>query len=198
MRLRRVLSGLLGLAVLAVGLTMAGEGPLRDAVQRGVELAGNDYLLLAALGGVGLLLAGAMLVSGRSGNLEQTEMPDPERPVDVPTPGDEFDAQIRRTRFKLPVVGRSVRRDVERRLRTAAVDATLYTAGCSRVEAERRVENGSWTDDTAAAAFLSADTAARSPVRHVTPLFDGETLSQRRARRTVAEIATRTRPGGAE
>lgn len=192
---RRTLPAALGVAALAFGLTAAGDGPFAAVVSAGVETLGNDYLFLAALAGAGVPLAAAMLASGRAGNLEQAETPDPERPPVVPAVGEEFDERVHSLRFKLPVVGRSTRRAVRDRLRTAAVEATVRAEGCSRAEAARRVTDGTWTDDRTVAAFLTGESGFSPPHRHLTALADGETLDQRRVRRAVEEIVARSNEG---
>jgi hypothetical protein len=198
MNWRRVVVGTLGVVALAVGVTVAGDGPVSTVVGDVVETLGNDYLLLAAIAGLGVAVAAAMLISGRSTNLDRTTMPDPERPTAAPVPGDDFDDMVGRLRFTLPLVGRSTRRTVRERLRTAATDAVRHSERCSRAEAARRVAAGTWTDDSAASAFLSEGQSYGSVPAHVTAFVDGETLGQRRVRRTVDEIAGRTRTGGSE
>lgn len=197
MRWRRVLLGTLGVASLGLALTVADAGPLAAAARTGVETLGNDYLLVAALGALGTLVGLLMLATGRSGNLVQTTTPDPERPPSVPAAGDDFDRTVRSLRFTLPLVGRSARRTVRERLRAAAVEATAHDAGCSRAEAERRVADGTWTDDDAAAAFLATDGGPSAAVGgRLTALVDGETLGQRRARRAADAVVARARGAG--
>jgi len=196
MRWRRFALGLAGVALLGVALTMASDGPLATVVGVGVDVLGNDYLFVAVIGVVGSLIGLLMLASGRSGKLTQTTTPSPERPPSVPTVGDDFDRTVHGLRFKLPLVGRPTRRAVRGRLRAAAVDVTVRDAGCSRDEAERRVADGTWTDDDAAAAFLATDGGPAVGGR-LAALVDGETLCQRRARRAVDEIVARSRGAGA-
>ncbi|QLG29731.1 hypothetical protein HUG10_19185 (plasmid) [Halorarum halophilum] len=193
MKRRRVVLGAAGVVLLGLALLGSGDGPLADLVDAAVTALGNDYLFLVAIAAGGLVVASAMVVSGRSGNLRQARMPDPERPVAVPTPGAGFDDRIGSVRFGLPVVGDSTRESVRERLRTSAVDVTMRSEGCSREEAERMVADGRWTDDPDAAAFLSGSNPASFPELLGAGLR-GETPSQRRARRTAEEIVARA-PG---
>lgn len=193
MKRRRIVLGAAGVVLLGLALLGSGDGPLADLVDAAVTALGNDYLFLVAIAAGGLVVASAMVVSGRAGNLEQARMPDPERPVAVPTPGAGFDDQVGSVRFGLPVVGESRRESVRERLRASAVDVTMRSAGCSREEAERMVADGRWTDDPDAAAFLSESDPASVPELLQAGLR-GETPSQRRARRTAEEIVARA-PG---
>lgn len=195
MKRRRLLLGTLGVVVLGVGVTVAGDGPLAATIDGVVAALGSDYRLLAAIAAVGVIAAAAMLFSGRTGNLKQRSMPDPEGSVSAPTPGDGFDERVSGLRFALPLVGRSHRQRVRDRLRTAAIEAVRYSDQCSHAVAERRVATGAWTDDPAAVAFLARGSSG-SLTAHATALADGETLEHRRARRAVDEITTLARTGG--
>lgn len=196
MRWRRLLLGVPGVVLLGLALTMAGGGPLTTAVRAGVETLGNDYLFVVVLGVAGCLVAVSMLISGRSGNLAQTDTPNPEQPPTVPAVGEEFDQTVGSVRFALPVVGRSARRRVRERLRTAAIAATMRADGCRRETAERRVDEGTWTDDPAAAAFLS-DGRSGSIGGRLAAWAAGKTRRQRRAKRTVNAVVERFDGAGA-
>lgn len=194
MKPRRIVLGVAGVALLGLAVVGSGDGPPADLVEAAVAALGNDYLFLVAIAAGGLVVAAAMVVSGRAGNLEQARMPDPERPVAVPAPGAEFDDRIGRLRFGLPIVGRSERESVRERLRASAVDVTMRSTGCSSDEAERRVAEGRWTDDPDAAAFLSASDRSVSVPELLGAVLRGETPEQRRARRAAAEVVARA-PG---
>ena len=197
MNARRAALGALGVVALAVAQSATGDGAFAGLVSAAVSALGNDYLFVASVGGASIVVAAAMLYSGRSANLTQATMPDPERPTAVPAAGDGFDERVESLRFALPVVGRRERERVRERLRTAAVEATVRSAGCSRGEAERRVASGAWTDDDDAAAFLSSTDSPASPERRLRLFAAGDTLGRRRVRRTVEEICERTPGGGA-
>ncbi|EFW91241.1 hypothetical protein ZOD2009_15476 [Haladaptatus paucihalophilus DX253] len=189
MKGRRVTLGLAG--TVALVLAVAG-GANAVPVRSLVTALGNDYLLVVAIGGVGLLVAIPVLTSGRDGNLVQADMPAPERPVTVPPAGHDFDETVGSWRYRLPVVGRKRRHAVEERLRTAAVETVMRAENCSRNEAKRLVETGKWTDDSTAAAYLSSsDVSNSSAGRRVSSLLTGRTWHQHCAHRTAAEIADR-------
>ncbi len=152
---RRLLVGLVAASLLALSW-VAGSVVASVVPADGLVAAlGNDYILVVALAGVALAAGLAVLVTGRPGAIDQARPPDPERALALPTPGDEFEAATRRRTALLPLVGRADRRTVRRRLREAAVQQVMRSSNCSREAATRRVADGSWTDDAAAALFLA-------------------------------------------
>lgn len=188
MNVRRLALGTAGLLLLGVGTTASGEDPVRGAGTALVSTLGNDYLLVVAIGAVAMLVAGSLLVSGRSSALDRAEMPDPEGPMVAEPAGREFDETVHGWRFRLPVVGRRVRDRVRERLREAAVE-TVVAEGRPRADAERLVENGSWTTDPAAGAFLASGTPPSS-VR-MRAWFAGRTVPEHCADRVATAIADR-------
>lgn len=150
---RRTVLGAAGLALLG-GVVLAGERvastlPVSDLV----GLLGNDYLLVAALGGLSLLVA--VVVAQRGDTVVQSEMPDPEDGVSVPAPGDELTATLDSWLLVVPLLARETRASVRSRLREAAVETVVRAADCTEREAEERVRSGRWTDDPDAASFLA-------------------------------------------
>ncbi|QLG60379.1 DUF7269 family protein [Halorarum salinum] len=198
MKRRRVVLGAAGVALLGLAVLGSGEGPAADLVDDAVAALGNDYLFLVAIAAGGLVVAAAMAVSGRASNVEQARMPDPERPVAVPAPGAGFDDRVGSVGFGLPVVGRSARESVRERLRACAVDVTMRSAGCGGEEARRRVDDGRWTDDPDAAAFLSSSGRSASLPTLLRAALRGETPAQRRARRAAEEVVARASDAGGE
>lgn len=198
--LRLVLVGL-GIVGLAVALASpAALEPLTRAIEAAVEIVEHDWLIVAALGVVAVLVAATLLLSGRGAKMHQTEMPTVERPVPVAAAGDPFDETVGGWRFMLPFVGRSTREDIRERLRSTAVLAVAADEGIARVEARRRVDQGRWTDDRVATEFL--DGARTGLGEWVVALANGETGPEYRARRTVEAILERRQPaatgGGSE
>ncbi|MFC7046703.1 hypothetical protein ACFQH6_15980 [Halobacteriaceae archaeon GCM10025711] len=181
--------GVAGAAVLAAVLGAGGAVTGTIPVDALVSLVGNDYLLVSALAGVAALVAVPVVVSGREGNLVQAAMPDPEGPVTAPPPGSGFDDDVDGLTFALPVVGHPARERVRERLRAAAIGTISRTDGRQRAAAVRMVDEGTWTDDRHAAAFVGD--SVRSPgigVRLAT-LATGETWSQQAARRAAEAVA---------
>lgn len=193
--LRLVLVGL-GIVGLAVALASpAALEPLTRAVETAVEIVGHDWIIVAALGVVAVLVAGTLLISGRGAKMHQTEMPTVERPVPVAAAGAPFDDVVGGWRFILPLVGRSTRDDVRERLRSAAVRSVAADEGIARAAARERVDDGRWTDDRIAAEFLAGTRTGLG--EWLVGLANGETGPEYRARRTVEAIVERQRrPAG--
>lgn len=185
---------LAGLAIVGLAVVLASPSafePLAAAIDAAVELVGHDYVIVAALGVLAVLVAGFVLFSGRGAAMSQTEMPTVERPVPVPSAGEPFDEVIGGWRYVAPVVGRSTREAVRERLTAAAVAAVAVDEGCGRRTARRRVEDGNWTDDAVATRFLAGDRTSLGA--WATGISAGETGPEYRARRTVEAILDRRR-----
>jgi len=189
MKGRRIALGLVGVIALVFAVVGGTNAiPIRSLV----SALGNDYLLVVAIGGFGLLVAIPVLASGRDGNLVQADMPAPERPVTVPPAGSGFDETVGSWRYRLPFVGREKRTAIEERLRTAAVETVMRAENCSRGEATRRVRTGEWTNDPTAAAYLGgSDVSGSSVGTRISARLTGRSWHQHCARRTAAEIADR-------
>jgi len=152
----RVLLLLAGIAALGIGLLVAfapeTEGVLR--IDAAIDALGSDYVVLAVLG----LLAGALALplaaAQRVRGVSEATPPAVEGVLTATYPGASFDGDGggRLRRF---LSARSTD-DRRRRLREAAIRATMRAEGCSRIDAERRVDEGAWTSDPVAAPYLSA------------------------------------------
>ncbi|WP_137287818.1 DUF7269 family protein [Halorussus salinisoli] len=186
MKRYRIVAGAGGVLALGVALALGGD-PAGGAVEAMVTALGNDYLVVVTFAGVGLLVAASALMSGRNDALRQTETPTPEQPVTAPAAGDSVDEALASRAALLPVVGETRREELRERLRTAAVETWVRRGECSREEARKRLDEGTWTDDREAAAFL----ADRGPgvESRVLALLRGEPWSRRGARRAVAVVA---------
>lgn len=159
MKLRRVGLGVVGLAVVAGFMLTGGSVAAALPVDAAVDLLGNDYLVVAAVAAVGFVLALLLVLSGRPGNVREVTTPDPERAVSLPVPGDEFDAAMASRLALVPFVGRTDRTALREQLRTDVVHWVMRAENCPRSEAERRVADGDWTDDSRAALFLADGTS---------------------------------------
>lgn len=190
---RQIGLGAVGLLTLAAAFTVA-DGPVTGAVTAAQAALGSDYLLAASLGGIALAFAASAFVSGGR-TVRQATMPETERPTPVPTPGDGFDDQLSGWRSWLPLVGPAPRDVAYRRLRRAAIEAVVTGRGCSRADAERRVDEGTWTADAVAADFLARGAGRPSLSVRLAALWHGETSTQYCARRTV-DVVSRYRGDG--
>lgn len=190
----RIALGAAGVFVLFVAFGGLVGDPLETAVEAIESALGSDYLLAAGLGGVALVLATSAFASGVRSPREAT-MPEVERPTPVSAPGDEFDRKLSGWRGRVPIVGATVQETVRRRLRRTAVQVIAADEGCGREEAERRVDEGTWTDDPVAAAFLDPASERPSLAVRVAALRSGESWLQYSARRTLESLGNRRDSG---
>jgi len=152
----RVLLLLVGVATLGVGLLAFDpetEGVLR--IDAAIEALGSDYVVLAVFGLLAVVLALLLVAAQRVvRGVSEATPPAVEGVLTASYPGASFDhaggGRLRRFRSTRSATDR------RRRLRGAAVRATMRAEGCSRTDAERRVDEGTWTNDSVAASSLSA------------------------------------------
>lgn len=138
-----------------------------------------------------VLVVGAILVLGAVGqvqrrrhtDLEYAETPDAELAVDLPTPGDDMDRRLERlslTRFN-EAERHGLREDVG-----DVVAATIRRhERCSAAEAERALDEGTWTDDPFAAAFFTGRAPEAPTTDRVRELLHRDSPFQRRAVRAI-------------
>lgn len=181
----RVAAGVAGLLALGCALALGGR-PSTTMLDALVALLGNDYFVIATVAGLGLLVGMAAVLSGGPDTLRQAETPTPERPVTAPVAGDAVDATLASRTAFLPVVGGDHCEDLQQRLRTAAINMWVHRGTCSRTDAIQRLNDGTWTADDDAAAFL----AGRDPgvAARLVALRHGEPWARRAARRAVKEL----------
>lgn len=176
-----VLAASFALAVPATGITI----PV-DAL---VSALGNDYLVVAAVGGVAVVAATSVQVSRRVGGISQASPPETEDVHAVPTLGSDFDAFLDR-----PLgFGAADAERFQSMLTRLAVTTVVAESGCSQAAARERVEDGTWTEDPLAAAVLAHDEqestlTARQRLRAAA---SGDTASQHGLRRAAREILDR-------
>lgn len=178
------LSGILGAVAVLVGLLFIVQREFAAAL----SLEWTLVLLVAAVAGIQAL---RFAQERRHTPLEATETGDPERRYEAPMPGDDAD-QTLGLAGGWSRQGRRSRSQLRERVAQAATAAIADTAGCSREEAARRIQEGEWTDDPVAAWFLSdtVDLSRRERLR----LLLGSPLSRFGAAfdRTVQAIEERT------
>lgn len=198
MKILRYLLIFLGIVTFAVGLAagLSGGTPLAAIIGNAIEVLGNDYLLVAVIAGVAILITliagGVRMVRGNV----QYDPPDPEGIPSAPYAGYEFDEltdggmQLRRWLFSDDY------ETLHDRLRETAIQTIINRSNCSYEEAERRVEQGSWTADAEAASFLGGENVPPPPAAgRVRAALRGQRWQQRGARRTVEAIAQYTGSG---
>ena len=184
------------LLALAAGLLALGLG-VAVAVSPGLLGLDFDRALVTALGVVVLVLAARQVARRRGVDRDEAVTPDPEYRVPTPPPGED----LRDALGGFFAAGRLPYNQAVRGLRAAAVEVLVQYEGLSEAEAERRVEEGTWTDDGYAAAYLGGEDAPDPPspglLRRVVA---GGVPKHRKVRHAVSAIAERAgldpRPDG--
>ncbi|MFC7157946.1 hypothetical protein ACFQPA_21235 [Halomarina halobia] len=198
-RIARYAVAACGGLVFAGALAVLVVPPLADVLplEAAVDAAGSDYQLIAVFGGLALLALLTVLAARALGRVEQGRPPDPEFVERVPAPGAEFDALVEDGLGRRAALFSDAPDRVRARLRETAARTLARTDNCSREIALDRVDSGAWTDDAAAAAFLSG----RGPpvgVR-VRAALRGRSWPQHGAAAAAEAIAARSERGpGAE
>jgi uncharacterized repeat protein (TIGR01451 family) len=149
------LSGGLGILLLVAGLMVVFVPGLEGALPLDSAFVG-----LVAVAAIGL---GMWRIRIRyNSTLDHTELPVPELPFALPTPGDDLDGML----YRYTRLGEATLEYPERigeRLREVAIATIAHRQSISRDEALDRLEDGSWTDNQYAAAFFSEEISAPEP-----------------------------------
>ena len=174
LRLVRGVLLLTGLAVFAVGMlavfvpSVAGILP----VEAMIAALGSDYVVLASVGLAAVAIAVLVLLAIAVSGVDEADLPVVESVESAPHPGQAVDRSVEESGGQVPD-------SRVNRLTEAAVRTLMRTEHCSRSTAERRVAEGTWTDDEVAADFLAASDDG---------LFRTAVSDQERIRRTAEEI----------
>jgi hypothetical protein len=143
--------------------------------------------------GVCALLFGALAIRKRTRiDIDQATTPDPERPAELPIPGDDVDELIAEAGLTVPHRHEAdPRRTLRRRLEETACTTLVEQEGYSRADAEAELREGTWTDDPHAIAFFTGRLPEETPLglRIRTRLAVRDPFA-RRARNAAAAIAT--------
>ncbi len=174
------------LALLAGVLAFAGA----VAVLAGVVAVGMVQGTIPLVGILAVFAAVSAMFRRRTA-VDRTETPDPERRRHVPVPGDdllETVDQFRSSEFGFTPTTRRITAG----LRSAAAAVLTRFEGLSADEARERIEDGTWTDDPHAAAFLSPTLEEPGrPLRERIAATLGRTSTFRTGvRRTAAAVAS--------
>lgn len=170
-----------------VGIAALGVSVLAIVAPELVAL-GLEWNLVAIIGLVVLVQALRVLQRRRREELDEATVPDPERSIAAPPPGEEFERVLEQ--FLDSRGGYYHRARVRNGLRSAAVTVLTRYQGYVEADAEAAVAAGTWTDDRYAAGFLGDETASDSSLRtRVRDLVRRESAFDRDVRRTVDAIA---------
>lgn len=190
MKRSRLLLGVVGAGVFLFGVAIVVEPSTAAAlpVDAAVELLGGPYVFVAAFGVVAFTVVVGVMLARAIDGLDESTPPDPEDVYRVPQPGHRFDAFVDGGGS----VGRrlfgSRHEAVSRRVQQAAIATLIRTEGLSRSEAETAIEQGTWTDDSVAAAFLS-ERRRPSLGQRLVAAVRGESAFQQGARRAALAVA---------
>lgn len=175
----------IGTALFAIVLQLTGI-PL--PVDRLVDVLGNDYLVVVLVAGIAVAGAASVQVRRRIGGLDQATPPDTEDVHVVPTLGTDLDDYL-----ATPLgVGATEPAGTRSRLFRLAVTVVVQEDGCTRAEARTRLENGDWTADPHAAAYLGqTESNSLSPRQRLRAALHGDSAAQHCVRRAATEIVRR-------
>jgi hypothetical protein len=181
--MRRVLAGA-GLAVALLGVLFASVPGVAPGV------AGVPSQAVLVLGGVAGLLAVWSVQYRRSNPPTQVRMPDPEVRSAFPRPGDDVNHLLDTAFDSEGVRAARDRERLKRRVRAVALGALVRRRNLTREEAERRLDEGEWTDDPYAARYFAEGSVdAPLPLRdRVKVALELDTAERPGARRAIAEV----------
>ena len=157
MRAIRTGLGVLGAASLAV----AGGTVLVPGLAAGLDVTatfGNDYLFVVPIALATVSVVVGVVASRTARGVDQARPPDPEGVPTADSPSAEFDRLVEGGWPRAIGAHRNAER-LRGRLREAAIRTVMRTDRCSREAATRHVDEGTWTDDAVAAAFVARDRA---------------------------------------
>lgn len=176
-----------GRLLLVLGLAALGLG-LASIVAPGAVGLDLGTAVVTLVGLLALVEALRSVQSRRRADLDEATTPDPELPAATGIPGEDLESTLetflddRRNYYR----GTRAREG----LRAAATAVLREYEGLPEPEAEERIEEGTWTDDSYAAAFLGGeDVAGPSRQARLRDLVRRESSRDRRIRRTVGAIA---------
>lgn len=180
-----------GLLVIAVAALAYGVATAFDPGLVGLLVINEFYVPL--LGGLALVLGYRSLQRRRRTEIQNGETGDPEIVEPVDAPGVGFDRQVSSvTDYRRATLEK--RQRIEQRLYETALAAVQRRLDCSQSEAQAHLEDGTWTDDPFAAAFLGGDDVPEPPlVDRLRHTLRSESTFQRDARRTADAIASLSR-----
>lgn len=173
-----------GVATVAAGVAVL----LVPGLAESVGLSSTDAVVTALA--VLALVQGIGAVASRvRGRRRAASLPEVEKRLPAPVPGDEFDAELAALPGRGPEERDRVRASTRERLESVAV-RVLARRGLDESTARRHLRAGTWTaDEPAAAFFLPPAERELALGARIRTALGAEHAFQRRARRTAAAIA---------
>jgi len=170
----------------AVGTVLAVLGLVALAVpELTTALPANDAVILVL--GVLLVLGGVRDVwRRRNTEFAYAETPDTEQPVELPTPGREFDRSF--DSLSTLVYPANERHRLRKEVRDLATETLRRQCDHTETEARDALSEGTWTDDPFAAAFFTGRPTGANALSRLREVVRAETAFQHRARRAIDEL----------
>lgn len=200
MSLGRSLLVLLGIVISGIGVAVAATSTPVGAgvVSAATEQVGNDYVLVAVVGAVAFVLTLLFVILRVLTGIDQITPPEPEGIPTARHPGAEFDEYVRGPVGLRTLLRTDEPQQIHDRLREVAIQTVMQRTNCSREAARRQVDEGTWTDDIDAAAYLggpeSPDVLWSSRIRAA---LIGRSWHQWAAGRTARDIVRQAEQGNA-
>lgn len=113
-----------------------------------------SYTFVTLVGALAVVQGLRYALGRRKADRVSVDLGDPERRYVVDVPGDDLDARIRRSGGRTRGAKRA-RERIRTRLQEVAAAELVATRDYTPTEADAAIRDGTWTDDAAAAAFLS-------------------------------------------
>lgn len=183
-------SGLIFAACLIVSASYAGLTPLKI-----LRWPGNDTLLVVGFVTITILVGVVVLNLNFIVPTSRPTLPETETPPPIPQAGAEFD-RIIQTRLLAPSLSSEDRHRIRKRLQHIALQTIQRTEGVSQQQAEELINQGEWTENATAAAFLGKTAFPRS-VRLCNRVSD-RLVFQYGIRQTARAIVTDANEEGSE
>jgi len=176
----RRLATVVGVVTVAAGLFVVFGGP--------ATRFDFNYTFVTLVGALAVVQGLRYGLERRSTDFEQSATADPELRVHVPVPGDGHDDDIAKS-AGWSYRAKNRRQTVREHLKSVAVETVATRENVTEAAARDRLEEGTWTTDPVAAAFLGPSTA-RPPIREqLRARLRRESAFSYHARRTVGAIA---------
>lgn len=184
---RMALAGAGGLVFLVGILVLASPRTATRSRSALVALLGNDYFPVALAGVVALLVFVIAMAARVKTGLVQTTPPAAEGVYPAARYGEGIESFVSGAGLG-GLTGTDRHEAVRSRLREIAITTVMRANNCTQAEAADRIDDGTWTDDDVAGAFLTSADPPGLGTR-LTAVVRGTSPYREAARATAAEIA---------